>query len=504
MNACVRTSPLALLVPLVVAAGCSSSSSKHERAVVAPAVPWIAAKPAQVAEREPVARACRAADLEPPKQVKFVPRLRGGVALVPLRQHERPCVPAHRPAARRLREGRRTRAGREARSRRRPRTFPRRRTPPRACSRCGRASRATSRSRGTTGATPSCRDSPTCRRARCGSRCRRAAGASTRTTTRCRRASTPTRRRRSASRSSSRTSSRTGRPWTNAFLRATVPGQPVHARRGAVLRFRVVLHNASRTTVRFDRCPAYAQQLVPRGSVEAYTLNCRAAHRDRAGQEPCVRDAVARAAERAARRERALLGARPVRRAGAAGSRARDDRPLPRLRRGRLAAPPSPLRCWSGGSVWLERPARKVRTSLPSGLPTSRPSQPRRSSRTARRAPARRTGRPPGRSRAAAARSAGRAPGSRSGRSRSARPAGTSPDVDPSPVADEQLDVTPGRLRRERVLDQSGRSSPRAGCRRRSPSSTSGRPSCRPSSRLKPASKVTVVCAVGFFGVISK
>ena len=71
---------------------------------------------------------------------------------------------------------------------------------------------------------------------------------------------------------------RTGRPWTNAFLSATVPGQPVHARRGGTLRFRVVLHNGSQTTVRFDRCPAYAQQLVPRGLVEAYTLNCRAAH----------------------------------------------------------------------------------------------------------------------------------------------------------------------------------------------------------------------------------
>jgi hypothetical protein len=71
---------------------------------------------------------------------------------------------------------------------------------------------------------------------------------------------------------------RAERPWTNAFLRATVPGQPIHARRGGMLRFRVVLHNASQTTVRFGRCPAYAQQLVPRGRVEAYTINCRAAH----------------------------------------------------------------------------------------------------------------------------------------------------------------------------------------------------------------------------------
>jgi hypothetical protein len=75
-----------------------------------------------------------------------------------------------------------------------------------------------------------------------------------------------------------------GRPWTNAILRASVPGQPVHARRGSVLRFRVVLHNASRTSVRFDRCPAYAQQLVPRGSVQVYSLNCRAAHPIRPGK----------------------------------------------------------------------------------------------------------------------------------------------------------------------------------------------------------------------------
>ena len=57
-----------------------------------------------------------------------------------------------------------------------------------------------------------------------------------------------------------------------------MPGQPIHGRRGGTLRFRVVLTNDSATTVRFDRCPAYAQQLVPGGRVEAYTLNCRAAH----------------------------------------------------------------------------------------------------------------------------------------------------------------------------------------------------------------------------------
>ena len=57
-----------------------------------------------------------------------------------------------------------------------------------------------------------------------------------------------------------------------------MPGQPIHGRRGATLRFRVVLTNLSRTTVRFDRCPAYVRQLVPRGKVEVYELNCAAAH----------------------------------------------------------------------------------------------------------------------------------------------------------------------------------------------------------------------------------
>ena len=69
------------------------------------------------------------------------------------------------------------------------------------------------------------------------------------------------------------------RRWSDAVLRASVPGQPLHGRRGGRLHFRVVLTNASRTTVRFGRCPAYAQQLVPAGTVEVYTLNCRAAHR---------------------------------------------------------------------------------------------------------------------------------------------------------------------------------------------------------------------------------
>jgi hypothetical protein len=65
--------------------------------------------------------------------------------------------------------------------------------------------------------------------------------------------------------------------WTTASIKATVPDQPVHAKRGDMLRFVVVLENTSHTTVRFDRCPSYVEQLVPEGQVEVHVLNCAAA-----------------------------------------------------------------------------------------------------------------------------------------------------------------------------------------------------------------------------------
>jgi hypothetical protein len=63
-------------------------------------------------------------------------------------------------------------------------------------------------------------------------------------------------------------------PWTGASLKASVANPPVHAKRGDLLRFVVVLQNTSRATVRFDRCPSYVQQLVPSGQVEVHVLNC--------------------------------------------------------------------------------------------------------------------------------------------------------------------------------------------------------------------------------------
>ncbi|MDA0161780.1 DUF4232 domain-containing protein [Solirubrobacter ginsenosidimutans] len=66
-------------------------------------------------------------------------------------------------------------------------------------------------------------------------------------------------------------------PWTSGSVTASVPDQPVHARRGEMLRFNVVLKNTSRVPVTFDRCPSYVQQLVPMGQVDVHVLNCAAA-----------------------------------------------------------------------------------------------------------------------------------------------------------------------------------------------------------------------------------
>jgi len=65
-------------------------------------------------------------------------------------------------------------------------------------------------------------------------------------------------------------------PWTTAAasISASVPNQPVRAKRGEMLHFVVLLQNTSRETVTFDQCPAYVQQLVPAGQVEVHDLNC--------------------------------------------------------------------------------------------------------------------------------------------------------------------------------------------------------------------------------------
>jgi len=272
-----RASTLAFLLPLVAAAGCSSSSSKHERAVAAPAVPWAAARPPQVSEREPVRRLCRAEDLDPPKQVRFVPRLRGGIALVPLRNVSgSACRLTGRPNVTFVKDGGPVQVVKPFPTT--PANFPETTYPP---------SSLLALRPGESGDVTIAWDNW----------CDPVVPGRPHLPPKALRITLP------AGRGSIDTDYNavppcidpnlpttigvsvfqpnlipTGRAWTNAFLRATVPGPPVHARRGGMLRFRVVLRNASQTTVRFDRCPAYAQQLVPRGDVEAFTLNCRAAH----------------------------------------------------------------------------------------------------------------------------------------------------------------------------------------------------------------------------------
>ena len=78
---------------------------------------------------------------------------------------------------------------------------------------------------------------------------------------------------------------RNGKAWNGPALQASLPGPTLHGRRGGMLRFRVVLKNVSQTTARFDRCPAYVEQLAPAGTVQVYDLNCAAAHPIAPGKE---------------------------------------------------------------------------------------------------------------------------------------------------------------------------------------------------------------------------
>ena len=265
---------------LVVAAGCDSSSGEKTK-TLPPAVPWTSTKPPQVAEREPVARACRASDLKPPRQVTFVPRLQGGVALVPLRNVSgRACRLTGRPNVTFVKEGGPVQVEKAFPTT--PANFPETTYP---------ASSLLALKPGESGdvtiawdnwCDPVVKGKP--HKPPRAIRITLPAGGSLETdynaVPRCLDPSSPTTIGVSVFQPNLVA---VGRPWTNAFLRAAVPGQPIHGKRGGILRFRVVLTNGSSAAVRFDRCPAYAQQLVPAGEVEAYALNCRAAHAIRPG-----------------------------------------------------------------------------------------------------------------------------------------------------------------------------------------------------------------------------
>ena len=114
-------------------------------------------------------------------------------------------------------------------------------------------------------------------------------------------------------------------PWTTASVKASVPNQPVHARRGELLHFVVVLRNTSRATVRFDRCPSYVQQLVPEGPGR--------------GARPQLRRREADRARARARRSRWRSACRRTRRWAGTASSGRSTRSAPSSRSSALAPP---------------------------------------------------------------------------------------------------------------------------------------------------------------------
>jgi hypothetical protein len=74
------------------------------------------------------------------------------------------------------------------------------------------------------------------------------------------------------------------RPWTKAIVAGkifTIEGgpAPLHGVRGSVLRYAIRLRNESSATVRFANCPLIAEELAPKGTVEAHQLNCAGSRR---------------------------------------------------------------------------------------------------------------------------------------------------------------------------------------------------------------------------------
>jgi hypothetical protein len=266
--------PIALVLA-VLAAGCSSGPKKHE---AVPAVPWTSRQPAQVAERAPVATRCLAAGLDVPGQVRFVPRLQGGIALVTVRNTgTHACRLTGRPRVTFVKNGGPVQVNRPIPPT--PANFPETAYP---------ASSLLALRPGESGAVTISWDNwcdpvvkgkphvpPSAIRLTLPAG-RGSVDADYNAVPSCVDPSAPTTIGVSVFQPSLIPSR--GRPWTNAFLRASVPGQPVHARRGGILRYTVVLRNDSKTAASFGRCPAYIQQLAPSGKVEVYELNCSAAH----------------------------------------------------------------------------------------------------------------------------------------------------------------------------------------------------------------------------------
>jgi len=70
-------------------------------------------------------------------------------------------------------------------------------------------------------------------------------------------------------------------PWTSTAVLATISPLPgareLTAKRGATVRYAVLIRNPSGQAVTFERCPMLIQLLAPAGRSEVYQLNCAAA-----------------------------------------------------------------------------------------------------------------------------------------------------------------------------------------------------------------------------------
>ena len=269
--------PIALVALLVLAAGCGSGSTTKHEGAAGPAVPWTAEQPPQVRQRQPVPTPCRASDLSVEGRVKFVPSGTGGIALVALRNSgKRVCRLSGRPAVRFVHRGGPVQV--HTRIPPTPMSFPEVTYPQSSLLALRPGEPAAVTVKWDNWCDPVVKGRPHVPPSSLRLTLPHGGGhldADYNAVADCITPGSPTTIGVSPFQAGLVPA---GRPSTGAFVSASLPGPTVHARRGGFLRFRIVLRNTSQTTVRFDRCPAYEEQLAPAGKVEVYDLNCAAAH----------------------------------------------------------------------------------------------------------------------------------------------------------------------------------------------------------------------------------
>lgn len=270
------TALVVFVAAAIVAAGCGSSHTRQRTTETVAAVPWTSARPPQLADRAPVARRCRAADLRLPNPVKFVQRLNGGIVIITLRNVGRhACRLTGRPRVRFVHAVPPKQV--QHRVAPTPPTFPEVTYPESSL-----LALRPGESGGVTVTWDNWCDPQIPGKKRVPPKAIRVTlpdgggnlDADYNAVVPCLDPAQPSTLGVSVFQS---ILVPTGRRWTDAFIRASVPDVPLRARRGGVLHFRVVLKNLSTTPALFTRCPAYVQQLVPAGRLEVYSLNCRAA-----------------------------------------------------------------------------------------------------------------------------------------------------------------------------------------------------------------------------------